>query len=106
MKRLPEIQRKMAEFTNVLDQHIAEDKLLCNFSEWMVKLTIDFISTTMFDTDFHTINSVKSGLITDGEVYLTQLPITIKVWCYFHRSLMSLLLSSNEIFCVLCRNLS
>ena len=78
LKRLPAIQQKTAEFTDVLDKHIAENKLLTNFSTWMVKLTIDFISTSMFDRDFNTINHPESEVATDGEVYLTQLPITTK----------------------------
>jgi cytochrome P450 len=35
-KRLPEIQQKTSEFTTVLDQHIADDMPLNNFTEWMV----------------------------------------------------------------------
>ena len=53
----------------------------------MVKLTIDFISTSMFDRDFHTINHVESDIVTDGEVYLTQLPITTKVKLSFKLTL-------------------
>ena len=87
MKRLPAIQQKTAEFTDVLDKHIAENRLLTNFSAWMVKLTIDFISTSMFDRDFHTINHVESDIVTDGEVYLTQLPITTKVKLSFKLTL-------------------
>lgn len=84
-KRLPQIQQKTAEFTAILDQHIAKNKPLNNFTDWMLKLTIDLISTTMFDCDFKTISGDESILLkvpeenSLGMVYLTQLPITIKV---------------------------
>ena len=77
----------MAEFTDILDEHIQEGSLLTNFSSWMVKLTIDFISTTMFAQDFHTMSHAKNGDMTEGEVYLTQLPITIKVRAIFNLNL-------------------
>jgi hypothetical protein len=35
--------------------HIGVNKPLIDFPSWMVKLTIDFISTTMFDGDFEAI---------------------------------------------------
>jgi cytochrome P450 len=83
-KRLPEIRQKMAQFSAILDQHIDGNKPLIDFPSWMVKLTIDFISTSMFDNDFKTIENDSSLIESDGKVYLTNLPITIKVSYYLH----------------------
>jgi hypothetical protein len=93
----------MAQFTTVLDQHADGNKPLIDFPSSMTRLTIgvyiclyvymynfvyaylyiykyiDFISTAMFDGDFQTINSEDSHVETDGEIYLVNLPMTIKV---------------------------
>jgi hypothetical protein len=45
----------------------------------MVKLTIDFISTTMFATDFKTLGHGGQAGESEGEVYLTHMPRAIKV---------------------------
>jgi hypothetical protein len=37
-KRLPEILKKMAQFSTILDQHIDDDKPLTDFPSWMVML--------------------------------------------------------------------
>jgi hypothetical protein len=46
----------------------------------MVKLTIDFISTTMFATDFKTLGHGGQTGGSEGEVYLTHMPRAIKVY--------------------------
>lgn len=76
---LPEIRLKMVEFTAILNQHVDKMKPMLDFPSWMVKLTIDFISTTMFKGDFHTLGSDDSPVQTDGQVYLINIPLVIKV---------------------------
>lgn len=86
VKTLPEIHKKTAEFTDILDQHIDEGKDLEDFSRWMVKLTIDFISTTMFATDFQTLSHEDPTAIcpTYGSIYLTHLSIAIRVHSHYY----------------------
>ena len=76
---LPVIQMKITQFTDILDQHIKEGKVLNDLTSWMVKLTIDFISTTMFATDFKTLGNGGQVGESEGEVYLTHMPKAIKV---------------------------
>lgn len=79
MGTLPAIQLKTSQFTDILDQHIAEGKILADLTSWMVKLTIDFISTTMFATDFKTLGHGGQEGESEGEVYLTHMPKAIRV---------------------------
>ena len=68
-KALPELQVKLNQFNDILDRHIAQGKQLIDLSSWMIRITIDFLSTSMFDTDFHTLEKLSSenGLIDDAD---------------------------------------
>ena len=56
-KLLPELQLKMNEFKTILDAHVSQDKTLIDLPKWMIRLTVDFLAASMFDTDFHTLQS-------------------------------------------------
>lgn len=72
LKRLPDIQMKCMEFEAILDEHIKNDEPLCDLSQWMTRLTMDFISTAMFRMDFNTLSDDDETSI--GHIYLKQFP--------------------------------
>ena len=56
-KLLPELQIKLDEFKTILDAHVSQDKTLIDLPKWMIRLTVDVLAASMFDTDFHTLQS-------------------------------------------------
>jgi cytochrome P450 len=58
VKRLPELQQKLKIFTEVLETHyVGEKKILEDVSSWMLNVTVDFLSSSMFGIDFDTLGT-------------------------------------------------
>mmetsp|Transcript_18204 Transcript_18204/g.18263 ORF Transcript_18204/g.18263 Transcript_18204/m.18263 type:complete len:511 (+) Transcript_18204:77-1609(+) len=70
-KRMIQFQEKANEFCSILDKHVANDIILEDISEWLVKLTIDFISTSMFDRDF---KCLSGEMDPDVKEFVKELP--------------------------------
>ena len=66
---LPELSVKLNQFKDILDAHVLQDKQLIDLPDWMIRVTIDVLATSMFRTDYHTlkIRSLERG-ITDGSI--------------------------------------
>ena len=90
---LPELSVKLNQFKDILDAHVLQGKQLIDLPEWMIRVTIDVLATSMFRTDYHTlkIHSLGRGIIdvdkslgdsskatpseTDGERFVRSVPI-------------------------------
>jgi len=71
----PTINSKVAEFCGILGS-FADSGQPCEHIEiWFVRLTIDFISTTMLGVDFNTLGGKSEG--EDFKVFLNELPSVI-----------------------------
>lgn len=75
-KLLPKINSKISEFCNIMDRFAESGKPCEHIETWFVRLTIDFISTTMLGLDFQTLseNSSDNDL---KEVFVNVLPALI-----------------------------
>ena len=85
---LPGLQMKLNQLKSILDAHVEQKKNFDDISSWMIRLTIDFLTKTMFDVDFGTLHnqSVKNGTniqiveetFTDGQGYVELLGMVVK----------------------------
>ena len=46
-KRLSHLRTKANEFCNIISEHAKSDSVIESIDKWLVKLTIDFLSTSM-----------------------------------------------------------
>lgn len=91
-KVLPELQSKLDEFNTILDAHVSQDKTLIDLPKWMIRLTVDVLAASMFDTDFHTLKShcrenldssnldkrEMTNVESDGELFIQSLDIVAR----------------------------
>ena len=93
---LPALQTKLNRFNDILAQHATEDKVLEDLAAWGVRLTLDFIATSMFDVDFHCLDAraaavtgtnttasasaaaLPEGTVSDGQLFLSELELVLK----------------------------
>jgi cytochrome P450 len=76
-KRFPELQSKVAIFMNIMGNFANEGKVVEDISSWMLRLTVDFLTASMFDMDFKTMESerIEDSL---GLQFLEYVPIVFK----------------------------
>lgn len=76
-KTLPQLREKVVEFTEILDDHIARGAIVQDMPAWLAKLTIDLISSSMFHTNFDSLNESGEG-DNRGKVYIDNFPKCLK----------------------------
>ena len=74
-KMLPELQVKLEQFEDILDAHIAGEKILIDLPEWMIRVTIDVLAASMFRADYGTL---QSHSLTRGITDITDVTIPAK----------------------------
>ncbi len=74
---MPQLQDKLAEFTGILDDHIARGVDVQDLPSWLSKLTIDLISSSMFHTNFDSLKD-NGGGDNRGKVYSDNFPLCLK----------------------------
>jgi Cytochrome P450 len=87
-KMIPELQSKLEHFSSILDSHIAQNTLLVDLGEWMIRLTIDVLAASMFRTDFGTLQShylnkgvsgnPDKGAESEGQLFVRSIGIMSK----------------------------
>jgi cytochrome P450 len=63
---LPALQKKLGLFNRILREHADEGKILEDLATWGVCFTLDFITTSMFDTDFSALDERYANLCGGG----------------------------------------
>ena len=63
---LPALQKKLNYFSRILREHANEGKILEDLAAWGVCFTLDFITTSMFDTDFAALDERYANLCGGG----------------------------------------
>jgi cytochrome P450 len=68
-KMIPKLQLQLEQFNSILDAHIAQNALLIDLGEWMIRVTIDVLAASMFHTDFGTLQShyLNKGVSTNPD---------------------------------------
>ena len=90
-KSLPGLHKKVEEFTNILETK-SQQETTFDITDIMLSLTIDFIASTMFGVDFH---SMKKDGHSEGQKILHEMEIASKE---IMLKVKSQILSLNECF--------
>ena len=101
-KRFPDLQKIVIAFTKIVDTYAESSSVMKELPKWMVKLTIDFISKSMFKTDFDAIHgqemTTNTSQMSYGSIFMTQVPIAIKEIVLKAVSLFSIFLLHSRLF--------